>query len=185
MPAGFRLPVSRSRTLRVALMGLAGLAAMFIGHPIQAQVPPRLELSVELAKHELALGDEVAMLVVLRNPLPQRVVLRGDPGFSAGGGLVVTATDAAGRRFVLSPEPGFISEDEVRSGDSKVVLAADEGLGLGHRFAAQKLFPRAGFYSLVVEYQSPHPSEGNRSVVSGEAEGAHATSTALTIEVRQ
>jgi hypothetical protein len=111
------------------------------------------------------------------------VVLRGEPGWTAEGGVSVRITDTSGNARVIRADLGGLSAAETREGSRKTVLKPGEGVSITRQLAAAQLFPRAGNYTVVITYRSPQPSNGNRSVNPDDLEGEAAQSEPITVVV--
>lgn len=112
------------------------------------------------------------------------VVLRGEPGWTAEGGVSLQVIDSSGNTQSIKPELGGPSAEDVRTGSRKLVLKSGEGVSLTRQLAASEIFPRPGTYTVIFHYRSPQPGNGNRSVNPDELEGEVAQSSPLTVVVR-
>lgn len=172
------MPVFARVALAVSL--IVGLST-----PSMADPASSLDLLLRVSPPTVRRDQRVTMEVLVQNRDRRRVVLRGVPGFTDTGGISLVVIDASGVRTPVELERGELSAAEVRSGERRTLLNADEALGTYVQFNAAKLFPKAGRYEIVASYASPHPSAGNRSVVAGEVEGSQAVSQPVAIEVTQ
>jgi len=130
------------------------------------------------------MGEPVAMTVLIQNVDPHlQIALRGQPGFSSGGGFELISVDTGRTQRPLPPEPGSLTLGQAQAGSSRVVLTPGRALSIPIRRASGDLFPRPGIYDLVVSYRSPMPNPGNSSTEPGVIEGSAAMSPPISIEV--
>ncbi len=160
------------------------IIALAFSSAIQAQ--PNSPLKVELHSNSVRVHGRslLTLNVILRNTDSHRVVvLRGEPGFAEAGGLELVIVDQQGANQPARASLGILSLEEARDGAQHVKLAPGHGLGLHRRDRVSDLFPKPGRYHVLVNYRSPTPSIGNRSVSSGAVEGSQATSNTIEIDV--
>ncbi len=111
------------------------------------------------------------------------VILRGEPGWSSGGGFSIEVTDASGNRRTARPQEGGIALEAAASGTRRFVLTPGFAFGTSRVLEAKELFPAPGTYTLRVLYQAPKPGNA-QSVGNGPLEGESAASNPLTVVVR-
>lgn len=149
-----------------------------------AQSGSTLLVEIKTPKTRLHLGGRMQMTVVLRNTgAQQSVVLRGDPGFSAAGGMELVVIDGQGVSHSLPPTSGDMTLEQAQAGTRRVVLPPGHGHAVYRQAHVQTFFPAVGRYQIRVNYRSPLPSAGNPSVVPSAVEGSEASSTPVAIEV--
>lgn len=166
------------------LLRRACLLATLIPIAASAQSDSLLEATVRLSKTKVKRDGAVSLLVILRNTSKSdRVVLRGNPGFTEAGGLTVVATNGRGERLELPATRDDLTREDARRSDRRVVLGPEEGLGFSRPVRVNRWFPTPGRYQVTVDYASPTPTNENRAVVSGEIEGSRTTSAPVSIEV--
>jgi|CXWL01.1.fsa_nt_gi hypothetical protein len=165
--------------IRTALI----LISILITNVSFAQSAP-LRVEIKLPSATMKMGEPVSMTVLIQNIDPQRsIALRGHPGFTEGGGLELIAMDSGRTQRKLPDQTGVLTLAQAQAGTSRVVLPPGRSVTIPMRRAAEALFPRPGTYDLVVSYQSPIPTPGNRSIESGVVEGSSAVSAPISIEV--
>jgi hypothetical protein len=170
-------------TICIAVLGLAWGAAMF-SSPAPAQAPAPLELTLRAptSVHTDAIAE---FQVILANRNPNRTVaLRGGPGFSDAGGLVLVFVDDAGHRHVAPPAYSEVTLEQARDGSRALLLQPQHALSLHRRGRMSELAPGPGRYRVHVEYSSPTPLPAVASA-SSHVENATAVSPSFEIEVRQ
>lgn len=151
-----------------------------------AQTRSPLEITLHTTSTKVTRDQTIPVQVILRNvDERQRVVLRGEPGFSEAGGIELSASDQRGAATRLDRSRGAMSLREAQEGDRRVVLAPGESLGVHRRIHVGSVFRTPGTYTLKALYQSPVPAERNPSIDARNIEGSRAESAGLTIEVTE
>jgi hypothetical protein len=169
------------------ILALVSLLLVLLGAPaaVQAQAAPKLEVTLEVSSRDVSSTDLVVLQVLLRNPRESgRVVLRGQPGFSAGGGLSLKVENSAGQVTTIAPTEGGLTLEEARTGSRRVVLGPGNGISVQRPELASDLFAQPGVYKVHVTYASPSPAQGNPDAGVGGEENVQATSNTVEITVR-
>lgn len=167
-----------------AVLAGALLSAVLCSPLTWAKQAGPLEVSLDVPTVQLHLTDTMVAQVAMNNTdAHRRVVLRGEPGFSAGGGLTLMITDSSGTTRSAPAMPGELSLSDAQSGARHVVLEPGHGMGMHRRDAVSALFPSAGRYQLQVIYRSPMPTADNPSANAGDLEGTETVSNVVAIDV--
>lgn len=145
---------------------------------------PNLLVTASISPRPISQDGLVHLEARIQNDSKSKsVVLRGEPGWTTEGGVLIRVTDTSGNSRVITSDLGGLSADEARNGSRKLVLKSGEGVSLTRQIAATQLFPRPGTYTVVVSYRSPQPGNGNRSVNPDDLEGEAAQSEPITVVV--
>lgn len=142
-----------------------------------------LSIQAEVMPASVSRTSRVEVSAVLTNVDPRRqVALRGEPGWTAGGGFSIEVVDPSGSRRTAKPEPGGMTLQAASTSSRRVVLMPGFGYGSSRVIDAKDLFPSTGTYTIRVIYQAPKPSN-QASSVSGALEGEMAVSEPVSVNV--
>lgn len=143
-----------------------------------------LEMAVHVPVTRVRFDETLPISVVWKNRSPsQTLVLRGEPGPSAAGGLSLFVIDANRSSRPLPVAAGRMTLQEVVSGSRRIELAPGHGHGIAKRFRVNEVFPSPGRYRIEARYQSPIPIVGNPTISPEAIEGSSAVAISVEIEV--
>lgn len=167
------------------IVGLVAAALVLSAGPASSNTATRaLTMQAEVAPASARFSGSVEVSAVLTNTDRSRdVILRGEPGWSSGGGFSIEVTDASGNRRLVKPEEGGMTLEAASTGTRRFVLTPGFAFGTSRVLQTKELFPSPGTYTIRVIYQAPKPGNG-QSIGNGQLEGETAASTPVTVVVR-
>jgi hypothetical protein len=143
-----------------------------------------LRLSLTTSTPNLRLGESFVLQAKLLNAGTDNLSLFGQLLWGYAGGLTLHVTDENGRRVEpLQNDDDMVVPSVLGNPEYYVLLFPAQFLGIERRDSTKNLFPKAGVYSIFIEYRSPVPEHYAKTTAFWGREKATIRSVPVRIQV--
>ncbi|HEV7920346.1 MAG TPA: hypothetical protein VGR02_06095 [Thermoanaerobaculia bacterium] len=172
--------------IRRGLLAISAAAVMMMGMTALGDERAPLRVRLATSAGEYRLGQPIGLEVRLENVSNDVVTVFGSLRWGYAGGLVLHVTDAAGKDV----QPKALDDDMIppsvfKRADAFVTLQKRHSLGTTRADGTADLFPRAGTYTIWVDYTSPVPASLGRGAHFRSRESGTLHSNKVTVRIKE